>query len=815
MNEKQKHPDLKHFFHQGKLTSYIRTLCDALEDCLENHNDTHLETLLSGVYQNSELLDFFEHYSAFVRTADLYKRVLGIKKKLFSRGKITKEIKAGTTVLFESLESYLSPSSPVSFENDELKYMVLPAVLRFEGSDEDEITAVLNYIFYEPVAVPDDRWLAGQFYSFKNQPQAVEYFEVLVDEIKANLFFQERRGLRTRIDLPEMRWPHYGIFFDQKVLDRSYGGALMVLMLLGFIETLCSPKGHGFGGYLPSTMIQGNIEDGGTVKPGDHIFIKTDAFLNEYGCEDVRLILAEGSQEALQLKYRQGKYLIGNHAIEKNKVIFVKNTGELFAAAFPGWKDLVSAVWRKLPESYQRNLYIGLADGWTPGKIEREFLTKAVPSPTLLNYSQAKKGLKISFHYSGEYDGSFDLRFGFEESAFFMDPGSGAINEVIIIAVDGSYFAESLWWGEKNKGKDSKIAQAVFEIVRNLARKGRSFYVHFLSCPEPEILNVVRFPGSAELNAYMLKRRKELDLPMRGNFIFPLVHYWSSRSPAARKRILVISNGPVYDCRDFDFDEIFRENLWFCFEGANKTYLPAAQVTCLDDIGKDVRERLRTPSRKITRLKLLFENWLPYEWNIPGMVLKSNERDESAGIFEYEPDLGTAPVILKGMFLANVPCKNIDYEIDIKEEAGSCTISGCLPANEIPMPGYHSDVVSGRLLDDEWEIWENFINGCNSGDYICPVCEKKHQPRLTCKSAGESMLQIIFPSLRYFRGFVILESHKKEWFIAKTGIRLEDNYFFKMNGFFYVFSPSRSSQPRQVKQGNVSIGNRKFYILEI
>jgi len=132
MKEKQKHPDLKHLFSQGKLLGYTRALCKTLEECLSNQDDTHLETLLSGVYENSELLDFFEHYSAFVGTADLYKQLLGIKRKLFAGGKITKEIKAGTTVLFESLESYLSQSSPASFENDELKYMVLPAAVRSE-----------------------------------------------------------------------------------------------------------------------------------------------------------------------------------------------------------------------------------------------------------------------------------------------------------------------------------------------------------------------------------------------------------------------------------------------------------------------------------------------------------------------------------------------------------------------------------------------------------------------------------------------------------------------------------------------------------
>ncbi|UCH93273.1 MAG: hypothetical protein JSV88_23750, partial [Candidatus Aminicenantes bacterium] len=322
-----KHPELKQLFHCGRFPSYIRTLCDQLENCLKNQDNTQLESLLNSVYENSELLDFFDHYSAFIPTMDLYRRVLIIKRKLALQHEITAEIKTGTKTVLESLENYLAPPSPGNFENETLKYMILPTAVQLQPNEKP--TAVLHYIYYEPAAVPDDQWLANQFYSFKDQPQAIEYFETLVDEIKVNLFFQKRPGVRSRIDIPEIRWPHYGILFDHQVVGRTYGGALMILMLLGYMETLCGSKGHGFGGYAPGTMIQAVIEPDGTLKPTNHPLIKTDTFLNEYDTHDVRLIFAEGSQEELGLKYQQGKFIIGNHSIARDKVIFVKNTGEL------------------------------------------------------------------------------------------------------------------------------------------------------------------------------------------------------------------------------------------------------------------------------------------------------------------------------------------------------------------------------------------------------------------------------------------------------------------------------------------------------
>jgi hypothetical protein len=90
--------------------------------------------------------------------------------------------------------------------------------------------------------------------------------------------------------------------------------------------------------------------------------------------------------------------------------------------------------------------------------------------------------------------------------------------------------------------------------------------VHFLSGLEPELLNIRRFTDSSQLDIFLRKRRNQLQLHLRGNFIAPVVRYWASRSMAAHKRLMVISNGPVYDCRDFPLRKTFRENLWFCFK---------------------------------------------------------------------------------------------------------------------------------------------------------------------------------------------------------------------------------------------------------
>jgi hypothetical protein len=807
---KTKYPDLTSLFRQGKLFSYIESLEHQLEDLINNQNGSQLEALLNSIYENSELLDFFEHYSAFIPRMDLYRRVLIIKRKLLSRSGIPADINAAAKTVLDAVDHYLSPSSPDSFENEELKYMVLPAVS--QPGPNDEPAVALDYIFYEPVAVPDDQWLADQFYSFNDQTRAIKYFETLVDEIKVNLLLQQRSGVGSRVDIPEMRWPHYGIFFDQKVVGRAFGGELLILLILAYVETVCGAKGHGFGGYVPGTMVQAIVRQDGTVIPPGHLLLKTNAFLDEFGTHHVRLIFAEGSQEKLNLQFQQGKYIIGDHSIDGDKIIFVKNTGELCAAAFPRWKHLLETVWRKLPDSYRQELYSGLAREWTPGKIQQEFFTTPLTRPTLLTYTPVEKGLKTSFYYCGETRGLFDVRFGFEENAFFVGPGEGVVNEIVVIAIDGSWFAEPLWLPDKGD-KDSQIARAVFEISRNLPGKNRSFYVHFLSSPEPELLNIRRFNDPSQLDRFLHKRRSQLQLHLRGNFIAPVLHYWASRSMAAHKRLMVITNGPVYDCKDFTLDKTFRENRWFCFKTDNKKYLPRENITLLNNISKDINEKLKIPPRKIQKVKITFEDWFPYEWNPVGMALKSHKKDHRTRVFEYEPGNGSGAVILKGRILSNVPAKSMDYEIEIKDETGLHTTSGHLPGKDISFLQYHSDVISGQLLEDEQEMWENFFD--ESKEYICPVCDKQHERTLKCKPEGEMMPQVIFPSLRRFTGYVILQPHENQWLIAKTGVNIEENYFFKMNGMFYVFCPARSSRPQQVKQGNITIGGKTFYIEEL
>jgi hypothetical protein len=111
---KTKHPELTSLFHQGKLFGYIESLERQLEDFLNNQNGSQPEALLNSIYENSELLDFFEHYSAFIPRMDLYRRVLVIKRKLLSWRGIPADIKAAAKTVLDAVDHYLSPSSPSS-----------------------------------------------------------------------------------------------------------------------------------------------------------------------------------------------------------------------------------------------------------------------------------------------------------------------------------------------------------------------------------------------------------------------------------------------------------------------------------------------------------------------------------------------------------------------------------------------------------------------------------------------------------------------------------------------------------------------------
>jgi hypothetical protein len=101
-------------------------------------------------------------------------------------------------------------------------------------------------------------------------------------------------------------------------------------------------------------------------------------------------------------------------------------------------------------------------------------------------------------------------------SAAALIPVKEPMNDAIVIAVDGISYAESLWLNDP--GKVSRMARIIYEILDSLSRQGRSFYLHFLSTWEPELLASSRFNGPASLEQFLRQRRKDLKLPLRGNF---------------------------------------------------------------------------------------------------------------------------------------------------------------------------------------------------------------------------------------------------------------------------------------------------------
>jgi len=151
------------------------------------------------------------------------------------------------------------------------------------------------------------------------------------------------------------------------------------------------------------------------------------------------------------------------------------------------------------------------------------------------------------------------------------------MNDAIVIAVDGSSYAESLWLNDPVKG--SRMARTIYEILDSLSRQNHNFYLHFLSTREPELLDPTRFNSPASLDHFLQQRRKELKLPLRGNFLAPVVPWWQTGSPSTQKHLIVISNGPVYDFKDTDLNSIFCEHTWLCFHGACPTYRPDTAIT--------------------------------------------------------------------------------------------------------------------------------------------------------------------------------------------------------------------------------------------
>jgi len=160
-------------------------------------------------------------------------------------------------------------------------------------------------------------------------------------------------------------------------------------------------------------------------------------------------------------------------------------------------------------------------------------------------------------------------------------PVKEPMNDAIVIAVDGSSYAEPLWLNDPGKG--SRMARTIYEILDSLSRQNHTFYLHFLSTREPGLLDPSRFNSPASLEQFIRQRRKDLKLPLRGNFLAPVVLWWQTGSSFSQKHLIVISNGPVYDFKDTDLNSIFYEYTWFCFREACPKYRPDTAIFAFGD----------------------------------------------------------------------------------------------------------------------------------------------------------------------------------------------------------------------------------------
>ncbi len=137
-------------------------------------------------------------------------------------------------------------------------------------------------------------------------------------------------------------------------------------------------------------------------------------------------------------------------------------------------------------------------------------------------------------------------------------------------------------------------------------------------------------------------------------------------------------------------------------------------------------------------------------------------------------------------------------------------ITGSLSGKENENLTFQETSSSGSLTDNELKIWKNFTN--QQSNFICPICDKNKR-HIICDTQN-IVGRIIFESIRkqHSKGFIILEQDNKKWYIADTGIKVDDIYFFKRDGFIFAFNPATENSPGKIQQGKITIANKTFYI---
>ncbi len=403
-------------------------------------------------------------------------------------------------------------------------------------------------------------------------------------------------------------------------------------MILEYIESLCG-NDNNFGGYNPATLIQAIINSDGALSPVDKLLAKLEVFLDEYNSEDILIIIAEKSRS--ELIYNNGSYIIGKHSISSENIKFAKDTKELCEKTFAKWNELIANIWTKIsPDFIKSSLLNGFMAGWSINRIEQEFLIKSISAPDKLLYSEIGNGngLKLSYHYN-TVNKFFDIRLGFDENIFKQSYNGENINESVIIAIDGSAFADSLW--SLNQGS-YPISQMIFEIIRFLPEaENYKFFIHFLSNSKPDDYIPGNFENSNDLHKFLEEKRRVYNTQMKGNYISPIIDYWSNRR-IGHKQLIVITDGPVFDYNDFNLSDYFQRNLCFCLSNNNKKFLTADYlIVDKNNIQNFIYNTLAIPLRKIQKAVLKLNDWVPYQWNASDIILKIDAVDNQ-NIFEYD-----------------------------------------------------------------------------------------------------------------------------------------------------------------------------------
>ncbi len=587
----------------------------------------------------------------------------------------------------------------------------------------------------------------------------------------------------------------YSLHFGSRISEgKSMGVAALAMFIIAHLNSVLGAEYHDVIAPTCGTVLTGEIDSQGNVKPVGDIEKKIIAIHKEFG-PGIKLILPYGVSIPDSIK------------LDRGNLFYVSNIEQLLAELLfcqgrPGSLDEArTAVFRKLSSPQINELKKYVKSGIDPGIYENMIRGRG----SSLTPKKSEEGI---YSISKAWHDLVDVRFGLEDTAFRNEEVDvKPEKELILVIIDGSEQMDQHWAVGDNK--INRITNVLYEIAQKFDPLKRELKCGFLSYHV--FISIKSGAQPLKIEEQIQEIRETNGLRKRGSFFRP-VYEALLREYATRSKLLyLITDSSIYDLEDLGYINVSAFKRWRLFSDVE--YNSESEDIILFPDGKALNRKVLArdffiEQGLIRKIQINFGDELPIDWQPQtGNMIKSGDDfiiswDNIDGL-KYD---------VRAKF-ANQHPQSLKITGNVKR--GQKLVEFAF--TEYPMISAVKSIMTnqeGQLNKDELEKWQTICHPQKKCPY--PECQET-EVHLFHKPGGRIFERPIFSSLSHLEGdgYLLMMENSAEWIYFVTGYQLADGVsFVTMNGSLY-WSQAKGHLERVPSRNNVyhlQFFEKKYYL---